>query len=122
LRAKGRDFRLFRAGCDLTSGDVDHKLGGLVEVPGALGATRLRVVAEVSGQFSQEESAPLLTAMEEPPPKPLKPDAPAVMTSRFEPKDTATAYSALDRLAKIPEARILGGRWNLTACVRRMIF
>jgi hypothetical protein len=35
------------------------------------------------------------------------------MTSRFEPKDTAAAYSALDRLAKIPGARVLGGMVEL---------
>ena len=31
------------------------------------------------------------------------------MTSRFEPKDTAAAFSALDRLAKTPNVHILGG-------------
>ncbi len=31
------------------------------------------------------------------------------MTSRFEPKDTAAAFSALDRLAKTPDAQVLGG-------------
>ena len=51
--------------------------------------------------------------MEEPPREPLKPDAPAVMTSRFEPKDTAAAYSALDSLGKIPGARVLGGTVEL---------
>jgi hypothetical protein len=45
--------------------------------------------------------------------EPLKPDAPAVMTSRFEPKDTAAAYSALDRLAKVPGAGVLGGMVEL---------
>ena len=40
-----------------------------LQVDAPKGATRLRVVAEVSGQFSQEESAPLLTGMEEPPPR-----------------------------------------------------
>jgi hypothetical protein len=90
------------------------------EVDAPKGATRLRVVAEVNGQFSQEESAPLQTGVDEggaggfrPTREPLKPDAPAVMTSRFEPKDTAAAFSALDRLAKIPEARVLGGTVEL---------
>jgi hypothetical protein len=77
------------------------------------GAKRLRAIAEVGGQFSQEESAPLSTGMEEggesEPKQPLKLDAPATMTSRFEPKDTAAAFSALDRLAKTPNVRILGG-------------
>jgi hypothetical protein len=31
------------------------------------------------------------------------------MTSRFEPKDTAAAFSALDRLAKMPDAEVRGG-------------
>ena len=35
------------------------------------------------------------------------------MTSRFEPKDTAAAYSALDRLAKTPGTRVLGGTVEL---------
>ena len=83
------------------------------EVDALKGATRLRVVAEVSGQFSQEEGAPLQAGMEEPPREPLKSDAPAVMTSRFEPKDTAAAYSALDSLGKIPGARVLGGTVEL---------
>jgi hypothetical protein len=83
------------------------------EVDTPKGATRLRVVAEVNGQFSQEEGAPLQTGVEETPREPLKPDAPAVMTSRFEPKDTAAAYSALDRLGKISGARVLGGTVEL---------
>jgi hypothetical protein len=83
------------------------------EVDAPKGATRLRVVAEVNGQFSQEETAPLQPGMEEPARKPLDLDAPAVMTSRFDPKDTAAAYSALDRLAKIPGTRVLGGAVEL---------
>jgi hypothetical protein len=39
----------------------------------------------------------------------LKPDEPAMMTSRFEPSDTAGAFTALDRLAKTPGVRVLGG-------------
>jgi hypothetical protein len=35
------------------------------------------------------------------------------MTSRFEPKDTAAAFSALQRLAALPEARVLGGSVEL---------
>lgn len=90
------------------------------EVDAPKGATRLRVVAEINGQFSQEESAPLQTGMEEggpngdkPTKEPLKPDLPAVMTSRVEPKDTAAAFSTLDRLAKIPDARVNGGTVEL---------
>jgi hypothetical protein len=83
------------------------------EVDAPKGATRLRVVAEVNAQFSQEETAPLQPGMEEPARKPLDLDAPAVMTSRFDPKDTAAAYSALDRLAKIPGTRVLGGAVEL---------
>lgn len=96
----------------------DPKAGPVVglEIDAPPGATRLRVVAEINGQFSEEESAPLQSGMSDPvggtynPAKPtLKPDAPATMTSRFEPKDTAAAFSALDRLAKTPDVRILGG-------------
>jgi hypothetical protein len=89
-------------------------IGGEVDAPS--GAKLLRVVAEVNGQFSPEESAPLQRDVDDsgvggykPSREPLKPDAPAVMTSRFEPKETAAAFSALDRLSKIPEARVLGG-------------
>jgi len=35
------------------------------------------------------------------------------MTARFEPKDTASAFAALDRLARIPDARVLGGSVEL---------
>ena len=38
---------------------------------------------------------------------------PARLVSRFEPKDTAAAFSALDRLAKIPDAKVLGGSVEL---------
>jgi len=96
----------------------DPKIGPVVgaEIDAPAGATRLRAVAEINGQFSEEESAPLQSGMNDPgggtynPVKPtLKPDAPATMTSRFEPKDTAAAFSALDRLAKTPDVRIMGG-------------
>jgi hypothetical protein len=105
-----------------TFDDSDPKAGPAVapefDVPE--GAKRLRAVAEVNGQFSAEESAPLQTGMDDPgggsykPTKdPLKADVPAVMTSRFEPKDTAAAYLALDRLAKIPKVSVLGGTVDL---------
>ena len=96
----------------------DPKLGPVVssaDIEAPPGATHLRAIAEVGGQFSEEESAPLQSGVSEaggaytanrPP---LKLDAPANMTSRFEPKDTAAAFSALDRLAKAAGARILGG-------------
>jgi hypothetical protein len=76
------------------------------------GAKQLRAVAEVSGQFSPEETAPLAAGMDDggPRPRPVpKPDSAAKMTSRFEPKDTAAAFSALDRLAKLSEANVFGG-------------
>jgi hypothetical protein len=96
----------------------DPKIGPVVgaDIDAPAGATRLRAVAEINGQYSEEESAPLQTGMNDSgggtynPVKPtLKPDSPATMTSRFEPKDTAAAFSALDRLAKTPDVRILGG-------------
>ncbi|NNG74510.1 ATP-binding protein [Rhizobium laguerreae] len=96
----------------------DPKVGPIVsaEIQAPAGATRLRAVAEINGQFSEEESAPLQGGMNDSgnstynPVKPvLKPDAPATMTSRVEPRDTAAAFSALDRLAKTPDVRILGG-------------
>ena len=83
------------------------------EMDAPAGAKRLRAVAEVEGQFSQEETAPLATESAtggDGRAKPvLKPDAPVLMTSRFEPKDTAAAFSALDRLAKMPDAEVRGG-------------
>jgi hypothetical protein len=91
---------------------------GEIKVP--KGAKQLRVVAESNGQFSPEESAALSTGADDgggrdftPIKTVLKPDAAATMTSRFEPKDTAAAFSALDRLAKIPEAKVLGGTVEL---------
>jgi hypothetical protein len=90
------------------------------EMDAPAGAKQLRVIAEVNGQFSQEETAPLATGMDDsgrrsfPQPKAaLKLDAPATMTSRFEPKDTAAAFSALDRLAKLTDAKVLGGTVDL---------
>jgi hypothetical protein len=104
-----------------TFDDTDPKIGPAVgpEVDVPTAAKRLRAVAEVNGQFSQEESAPLQTGLggtggRTPPKQVLKPDAPAVMTSRFESKDTAAAFSALDRLAKTPSVHILGGSIDLS--------
>ena len=84
------------------------------------GATELRVVAEVGGAFGPEERARLGSGLEDPgeggptKTKPiLKPDSPARLVSRFEPKDTAAAFSALDRLAKIPDAKVEGGSVDL---------
>jgi hypothetical protein len=67
----------------------------------------------VNGQYSEEEGAPLETSEGVPRSeykKPLKPDAPVRMTSRFEPKDTAAAFSALDRLAKTPVCAYMADR------------
>ncbi|MER9758003.1 DUF499 domain-containing protein [Mesorhizobium sp. M0166] len=105
---------VIRATFDGSDPKVGPILGPDIEAPA--GATRLRAVAEISGQFSEEETAPLQGGMSDSASgsynqvKPvLKPDAPATMTSRFEPKDTATAFSSLDRLAKTPDTQILGG-------------
>jgi hypothetical protein len=76
-------------------------------------------VAEVDGQFGPEETAPLASGFGDVgggplKPKPtLKPDSPATMTSRFEPKDTAAAFAALDSLAKILDADVSGGSVEL---------
>ena len=97
-----------------TGPEVPH---GEVDAP--KGANRLRVIAEVNGQFSEEETASLATGMGDSgswsaqPKVGLKPDSPATMISRFEPKDTAAAFAALDRLAKIPGAKVLGGSVDL---------
>jgi hypothetical protein len=83
-------------------------------------AERLRAVAEVDGQFSQEEYASLLiggaSSGGQAPITPriaLKPDAPVTLISRFEPKDTAAAFAALGRLGKIPGAKVFGGNIDL---------
>lgn len=80
------------------------------------GARWLRAVAELGGQFSEEAFAEFTTGLRDgsgphpPTPSPtLKPDAPARQTSRFEPQDTAAAWAALDRLAKIPNTVVHGG-------------
>jgi hypothetical protein len=90
--------------------------GGCRRGCGAAGRRQAAGGAEIGGQFSQEETAPLIDGASEgaaggyaPPPAPLKPDDPATMTSRFEPSDTAGAFAALDRLAKTPDVRVLGG-------------
>lgn len=78
-------------------------------------ALRLRVVAEVNGQFSPEEDASFQTRVRDSgegdhgSPKPtLNSDAPATITSCFRPKNTAAAFSALDCLAKVPGATVAG--------------
>jgi hypothetical protein len=98
-------------GADPKSGLVFN--GPEIDLPA--GATRLRVVGEIGGQFGEEESAPLQAGVGEAG-RPydhtrpnLKLDAPATLISRFEPKDTAGAFSALDWLAKAPDVRIRGG-------------
>ena len=103
-----------------TFDDTDPRTGPEVphgEIAAPPDARKLRVIAELNGQFSQEETAPLATGMDDGPFNPgrpkLKPDAPVTMTSKFEPKDTAAAFSALDRLAKLPDAKVLGGTIDL---------
>jgi hypothetical protein len=106
-----------------TFDDSDPRVGPEVphsEIDVPANAKKLRVVAELAGRFSEEQSAPLVTGMSDGggsndgAQKPtLKPDAPVTMTSRFEPKDTASAFSALERLAKMPEAKVLGGAVDL---------
>ena len=78
-------------------------------------ALRLRVIAEVNGQFSPEEDASFQMSVKEPGAAPfgkpkavLNPDAPATMTSRFEPKDTSAAFTALGRLAKVAGTTVAG--------------
>jgi hypothetical protein len=90
------------------------------EIDAPKGASQLRVVAEIGGQVSSEETAPLTTGAEDgggrsvtPVKAALKLDVPATMISRFEPKDTAAAFSALDRLAKIKDTKALGGSIEL---------
>ncbi len=89
------------------------------EFPAPKGATRLRLIAEVNGQFSQEEADNLAAGVSDggstpyEPKKALNADAPATMTSRFESKDTAAAFMALDRLAKMTDAKVIGGSVEL---------
>lgn len=107
----------------MTFDDTDPRQGPEVpqaEIDVPESAKKLRVVAELAGRFSEEQSAPLASdtgggsggtggarRVQ------LKSDAPVTMTSRFEPKDTAAAFSALERLAKMPEAKVLGGAVDL---------
>jgi len=98
-------------GSDPKTGPV---VAGEIEAPAK--ATRVRAIAEVNGQFGQEESAPLSSGLSdgqgggvEVKRPALRDDDPATMTSRFEPRDTAAAFSALDRLAKMPDVSVLGG-------------
>ena len=90
-----------------------------MEIDAPKDASKLRVVAEVAGQYSPEETAPM-RGLEDagggsgPVKVPLKPDAPATLTTRIEPKDTAQAFSALDRLAKTPGAVVFGGKVEMT--------
>lgn len=90
-----------------------------LEIEAPKDASKLRVVAEISGQFSPEETAPLRGFEDggdggyRPARVPLKPDTPATLTTRIEPKDTAQAFLALDRLAKTPGAVVLGGKIEL---------
>jgi hypothetical protein len=87
------------------------------EIDAPSDATRLRVVAELDGRFSEEQSAPLSISTSTngsggPVPIPkadLRRDSPATMTSRFEPRDTAAASAALDSLAKLTGVTIRGG-------------
>lgn len=83
-------------------------------------ARKLRVIAEVAGQFSPEETAPLATGLSEgtvekfKPRAALKPDSPVLMTSRFEPSDTKGAFSALGRLGGTVGTAIRGGSITIT--------
>ncbi|MGH7066950.1 MAG: hypothetical protein ACREEU_04105, partial [Acetobacteraceae bacterium] len=90
------------------------------EIDAPKDAIKLRVIAEFDGRFSEEETASLATGVGDRaggapvrPKEPLKPDAPARRTARFEPKDTAAAFAALDRLAKPPGAMLYGGAVEL---------
>lgn len=91
-----------------------------LEVDAPQGAKQLRAVAKVGSQAGLEEVAPLTTGMDDgsggtkPARAPLKPDAPATLTSRTEPKDTGLAFKALDMLAKITGAVVHGGSIELS--------
>lgn len=107
----------------MTFDDTDPRQGPEVrqaEIDVPESAKKLRVVAELAGRFSEEQSAPLASdtgggsgGTDGARRVQLKSDAPVTMTSRFEPKDTAAAFSALERLAKMPEAKVLGGAVDL---------
>lgn len=70
------------------------------------------MVARLGERVSEEETAPLglNEAGGSTPKAPLRPDAPATLTSRIEINDTAKAFKALDKLAKTPGAIVLGGK------------
>jgi hypothetical protein len=100
----------------------DPRTGPVVphaEIDAPVDAVTLRVVAELDGRFSEEQSASLVTGMSgvggraPRPPNPLRADSPVTMTSRFEPRDTASASAALDRLSKLPDAAVRGGSVEL---------
>ena len=96
----------------------DPRTGPVVphaEIDAPPDAVKLRVIAELDGRFSEEQTAPLATGMSDAggraptPSPPLRPDSPVTMTSRFEPRDTASASAALDRLAKLTGVAVCGG-------------
>jgi hypothetical protein len=104
-----------RATFDGSDPRLGQEVTGEFDVPAE--ARNIRVIGEVAGQFSQEETAPIRPEMDERssrtpvPPQPrtqLKADLAARMTSKFETKDTAAAFAALDRLAKSTDAKIHG--------------
>lgn len=109
-----------RATFDGSDPKVAPAVGTEVDAP--KGATRLRVVAEVNGQFSQEEGAPLQTGMEEPPREPLKPDAPAVMTSASSLRIRLRRTRRWTAWLRFLEHECSAGRWNSTACAPKPIF
>ncbi len=104
---------VIRASWDDTDPKRAPAVSGVVEAPAD--ARILRTVAEITGQFSTEETANLAGGMSEGPgagfkPKiPLKLDAPASLTSSFVTNDTAAAYKALGRLGAIIGTNVCGG-------------
>jgi hypothetical protein len=91
-----------------------------LEVDAPQGAKQLRVIAKVGSQACPEEVASLATGMDDghggakPARAPLKPDVPAALTSRTEPKDTGLAFKALDMLAKTTGTVVYGGAIELS--------
>jgi len=83
------------------------------EIDAPNGATQVRALVELEGKFSFEETARLAPAGFEFDPNaqttPVKPDSPATMTSRLQSRDTAQAFTALDRLSKMSGAKVKGG-------------
>ena len=86
-------------------------LSGEIDAPS--GATQVRALVELDGKFSLEETARLAPEGFESDPNakktPVKSDSPATMTSRFQSRDTAQAFTALDRLSKMAGAKVKGG-------------